>query len=111
MTYDEIGVTDEPVKPNKGEPDQLKIKAHIEALETFIIRTKTPLTIGIQGSWGTGKTSLLKMLEYKFEENEKTPYKQIWINAWEHSLLSSPEETLIKIIEEIVSELDTDSGK
>ena len=66
MIYDEIGVTDEPVEPNKGEPDQLKIKAHIEALETFIIRTKTPLTIGIQGSWGTGKTSLLKMLEHKF---------------------------------------------
>ena len=39
------------------------------------------------------------------KNNDQVKYKQIWINAWEHSLLCSPEECLIKIINEIISEL------
>ena len=39
-------------------------------------------------------------------------YKQIWVNAWEHSLLCSPEESLIKIINQIIEELiDADETK
>ena len=59
------------------------------------------MTIGIQGEWCSGKTSLLNSIHYDLEKNLK--YQQIWINAWEHSLLSSPEESLLKIINEIIS--------
>ena len=38
-------------------------------------------------------------------ENE---YRQILTNSWELSILRSPEETLIKVIEEIVDELVQD---
>ena len=48
------------------------------------------MTIGIQGEWGSGKTSLLNSL--KGELSEDSTYRQIWINSWEKSLLSTPEE-------------------
>jgi predicted KAP-like P-loop ATPase len=41
---------------------------------------KSPLTIGIHGRWGSGKTSLMKMLEEKFGGHEDV--KTIWFNAW-----------------------------
>ena len=44
--------------------------------------------------------SLINSIYHYFENKEK--YKQIWINSWESSLLSTPEESLLKIINEIV---------
>ena len=42
--------------------DQLSLLPYARALKTFIEDCPTPMTIGIQGDWGTGKTSLLNML-------------------------------------------------
>ncbi len=98
-----VGIIDEPVQP--GEKDSLDIGRHATALSKFIASTTTPITIGIQGEWGSGKTSLINSIYHYFENKEK--YKQIWINSWESSLLSTPEESLLKIINEIIEELLT----
>ena len=50
----------------------------LEAINDF--DAENPLTIGIHGSWGSGKTSLMKMLEGRFEEDKSV--KTIWFNAW-----------------------------
>ena len=96
-----VGIVDEP-NPGSSE-DTLDIDRHATALTDFIKYTTTPMTIGIQGEWGSGKTSLLNSIYYSLENDGQ--YKQIWINSWEHSLLSSPEETLIKIINAILHEM------
>jgi len=96
-----IGIIDEP-NP-KGNEDKLGIKQHASALIKFIKYTPTPITIGIQGEWGSGKTSLLNSIFYDLEKDGV--YKQIWINSWENSLLSTPEEALLNIINEIIKEM------
>ena len=45
-------------------------------------KDKTPLTIGIHGSWGSGKTSLMKMLEMRLNDKNDDTFKLIWFNAW-----------------------------
>lgn len=96
-----IGIVDE---PNPGdEDDKLGIERHANALTEFIKSTSTPMTIGIQGEWGSGKTSLLNSIHHALEENGN--FKQIWINSWEHSLLTTPSEALLKIINEIIQEM------
>ena len=109
-------------KEKLNNPDTLKTGKYAESLAHFIRKCATPLTIGIQGEWGSGKTSLLNMIREEIEEEvdsftylpsggkkSKTVeakgneiYKSIWINTWEHSLLKSPEECLLSIIEEII---------
>jgi|LGVF01.1.fsa_nt_gb hypothetical protein len=42
--------------------------------------TESPLTIGIHGKWGSGKTSLMRMLEKRFGDDKGV--KTIWFNAW-----------------------------
>ncbi len=98
---DVSGIVDMPVR--SGDPDNLDIIRYALSLIQFIEKTNTPLTIGIQGEWGSGKTSLLNFIHDSLENSGKS--KQIWINSWESSLLSTPEETLIKIINEIINEL------
>ena len=96
-----IGIIDEPVQP--GAQDNLDINIHSKSLIDFISETSTPITVGIQGEWGSGKTSLINSI-YHYFDDQKT-VKQIWINSWEFSLLSTPEESLLKISELILFQL------
>ena len=112
-----VGIVDQALEV--GGSDDLDISAYHEALVDFIKKTDTPMTIGVQGEWGSGKTSLLNQIwsklkvsneEHKDDEN----FLQIWVNSWEHSLLCSPEECLLKIVNEIIQELleaDVDKNK
>ena len=110
-----VGIVDKALPG--GEEESLKIGSHINALTKFIQDTATPMTVGIQGDWGSGKTSLCNQIFSRLENasnnnDDGVKYKQIWVNAWEHSLLCSPEESLIKIINQIIEELiDADDTK
>ena len=110
-----VGIVDEALR--QGGDDALKISSYKDALVDFVKRTDTPMTIGVQGEWGSGKTSLLNQIWndleiFNKEDDSIDDFKQIWINSWEHSLLCSPEECLMKIINEIIFELlDADTDK
>jgi phospholipase C len=49
--------------------DMLGYEAYADAIATFIRHpdTEPPLTIGIKGQWGSGKTSLMRMVEQKLD--------------------------------------------
>lgn len=121
-----ISVIDEPVKSvlnNDGEvkrrdslserenPDKLGTGRYAQTLAEFIRDCDTPITIGVQGEWGSGKTSILNMIREDIEEQEIKKekgdqyFKCIWVNTWEHSLLKTPELCLLSIIEEIIDEI------
>ena len=61
-----VGIVDEALKP--GNEDALKISSYRESLVDFIKRTDTPMTIGVQGEWGSGKTSLLNQIWNQLED-------------------------------------------
>ena len=96
-----IGIVDE--ANAGGNKDDLGVETHTNSLIRFISNTSTPITVGIQGEWGSGKTSLINSIHHRFENEKKV--KQIWINSWEYSLLSTPEETLLKIVNRIIDEM------
>jgi predicted KAP-like P-loop ATPase len=54
-----IGIIDQPHKDISN--DLLNIFPHAESLSIFIKECDTPITIGIQGEWGSGKTSLMHL--------------------------------------------------
>jgi hypothetical protein len=106
LTY---GVVDEP-NPESSE-DLLGLEKYSTALSTFIADTNTPMTIGIQGEWGSGKTSLIHSIQSSLNKRGDV-YKQIWINAWEHCLLIDPEVALLNISTEIIDKmLSADEGR
>ena len=96
-----IGIIDEPI--SESSKDNLDLSIHANSLIKYIEETDTPITIGIQGEWGSGKTSLINSINHVLSQNPR--YKQIWINSWEYSLLSTPEESLMKIVSKIIKEL------
>ena len=53
-------ITDSPI--SKLEEDFLNIEKYSKSLSRFIQSSDTPITIGLQGEWGTGKTSLMSLI-------------------------------------------------
>lgn len=52
--------------------DQFGIQKYIEGVSQFISECATPMTIAIQGSWGSGKDSIMEMLS----DNLKKTYQE-----------------------------------
>ena len=93
-------IVDKPKESNQG--DLLEIEKYTNGLIKFIESSATPITIGVQGEWGSGKTSLLNTIREDLCDKTGSKHYAVWINTWEYSLLSNPDETLIKIIIKII---------
>jgi hypothetical protein len=93
-------ITDKPIENNAD--DKLKMSRYGNVLSNFIKASDTPLTVGLQGEWGTGKTSMLYMLLEHFKsENIATS----WVNTWEYSMFRTPGETTPAILKGMLTNL------
>lgn len=68
--------------------DALGFEPYVRALVNMILDsgTDTPLTIGIFGPWGSGKTSLMRMVEDGITQGavKDDPYPTVWFDAWKY---------------------------
>jgi formylglycine-generating enzyme required for sulfatase activity len=91
--------------------------------------TRTPLTIGVHGEWGSGKTTLMRRLQAKLDETKdwKTkppsfvtvdergpafeatfrPCKTVWFNAWKYG---REEALFVALIEEVLRQMRRDGA-
>ena len=102
-------LSDRPVEAKND--DLLANDRYAAALAKFVQNADTPLTVGIQGGWGTGKTSLLNLLAYHFRSSQRCLV--VPVNAWEHSLFSSvnSSEVVLSLLQGLVDELRTSIEK
>lgn len=108
-------VIDQPVtlsnRENLSEKDKFGISKYELALTRFINQADTPLTIALQGEWGSGKTSLMNLLKYHLCEDDNASFYSVWINTWQHSIMSDPEDAIVGILQSIIYQLGNASNK
>ena len=81
--------------------DLLYYEAIAKTVVTLIRKTPdAPVTIGVHGDWGAGKSSVLKMLERAFAEDDRVLC--LWFNGW---TFEGFEDAKTVVIETIVDEL------
>ena len=85
--------------------DLFGIQVYQNALIKYIKLTDTPITIALQGEWGSGKTSLMNLLRYNLCDVDNAPYYPIWINTWQYSLMKTPAQAIISILEGIINQI------
>jgi hypothetical protein len=93
-------ITDKPIQSQAA--DLLSVEHYAQALKDFILEGNTPLTIGMQGEWGTGKTSLMHLVK---ELLDKEHTATAWVNTWEYSLFKSAEETTPAVLKGMLERL------
>ncbi|REJ54089.1 MAG: serine/threonine-protein kinase pkn1 [Microcystis aeruginosa DA14] len=61
--------------------DALGFEPYVIAIAEFLLheQTQPPLTLSVEGEWGSGKSSFMKMLE---EYLRKKGGRTVWFNAW-----------------------------
>jgi len=79
---------------------RLKRTEDAERINKIIENSEGGFTLAINGEWGVGKTTFLKMWEADLKSKE---YTTIYLNAWEHDISSEP---LICILGELCKLLD-----
>jgi len=82
--------------------DKIDIINFAESIAGFISTCETPMTIGLQGDWGTGKTSLMNMIKCYLPKNN---FYKIDVNTWHYSMFRQDEYLGIVIIKSLVDEL------
>lgn len=65
---------------------------------------ETPITIGIHGKWGTGKTFLLKMIETKLRERG---IKTVWFSSWRYN---QEEELWVALLQSVLNQMSEQSS-
>ncbi|MEY2793792.1 MAG: hypothetical protein RJA76_1784 [Bacteroidota bacterium] len=88
---------------SKKEDDLLKVEKYSIALSNFISNSDTPITIGLQGEWGTGKTSLMALL---YEDFNQRSIACSWVNTWEYSMFRGPNETTPGVLKAMMEKLE-----
>lgn len=90
------GLTDE-----AATVDLFNINKHLDVLSRFIKACNTPMTISIQGSWGSGKISIMKMVEHEIEKD----VIPVFFNAWQFSQFDLGNSLAFSMIKVLLNKL------
>ena len=95
-----FGNTDKPVE--KIENDTFGVGVYVDGLCNFILNCDSPMTISIQGDWGSGKTSMMNMIKEKISDK----VHPIWFNTWQFSQFQMQNELTLSMLCALLAELD-----
>ncbi|MDH4137500.1 MAG: SUMF1/EgtB/PvdO family nonheme iron enzyme [Anaerolineae bacterium] len=120
---------DEPV--GRGETAYFQFEHYADTFARIIAArdTRTPLTIGVHGEWGSGKTTLMRRIQAKLDETKNwtteapsfvsvdergsafeekfRPCKTVWFNAWKYG---REEALFVALIEEVLRQMRRDGA-
>jgi hypothetical protein len=84
---------------NLEKNDLLGTKPYVNTLLEVIKKADAPFTIGLFGGWGTGKSSIIKTIEEKYNEDQSSRTKVFVYDAWKYSKDSFRRTFILKIKE------------
>jgi hypothetical protein len=67
---------------NLNNEDLLEAKKYAQTLQNIVEKAKTPLTVGIFGEWGSGKSSIINTVKNSLETNQQIKF--ITYDAWKY---------------------------
>lgn len=76
-----------PDQPITADKERDVLFGHLDIadnLRKIIINCPVPFTIGLFGKWGSGKTTILNMLEKKLQDNKKK-FAVVYFDAWKYA--------------------------
>ena len=87
--------------------DKLHFDSIVRSLFEFLTDpdTKPPVVVGINGPWGSGKSSVMGMLDSELRATGR--FRSVWINAWRYD---KEDQVLAALLQRIARELTRGIG-
>ncbi|HIV55023.1 MAG TPA: KAP family NTPase [Candidatus Anaerobiospirillum stercoravium] len=85
--------------------DLLGMEVYRNAVIDYISRSDTPFSIALVGEWGCGKTSIMNAIYDSLCKYNHPPYYGIWINTWQFSLMTQPQQAIISMLQSMVDQI------
>lgn len=99
------GFTDKPTSTLNE--DAFGVQQYIAGLNEFIIECYTPMTIAIQGDWGSGKTSMMNMIREQLGDRVITT----WFNTWQYSQFNMGDALAVSFLSRLIADLEIEKEK
>lgn len=94
-------------RPSKT--DILNISNHIHGLANFLVECATPMTISIQGKWGSGKSCIMRQVKEKIEDEKGRDVFHLWIDTWQFSQFPFDDKLSIIILNQLIAKIDQEA--
>lgn len=110
---DRVGHSDRPL--DRLEQDSLGLGLYAQGLSEFIRYCDTPFTVAVQGDWGTGKTSLMRMVDGLLAPKTPAPgqprIETVWFQTWQYSQFGSMAALPVSLLAKLLQCLNPDPGR
>lgn len=90
-------------KENPFENCKLNRQIYASILSDIISSYREGFVLSINGQWGSGKTTFVKMWEQQLKNND---YKTLYFNAWENDLLTDPSVAILGELKKLLYKND-----
>lgn len=108
-SYDMNFLSDDPIASD--EEDAFQHTEYVDALERILTSVEEPWHIGIFGKWGSGKTSIIRLLFNRITERDiGRETVCIEFDAWKHAENSIRTELLLTLDRELGNHADKNGG-
>ena len=81
--------------------DLFDVQSYVDGLVKFIKNCVTPMTVSIQGDWGSGKTSMMNMIRQELGESVFS----IWFNTWQYSQFNLGDDLALSFLGALMKDL------
>jgi hypothetical protein len=82
----------------KEKDDQFKHIDYVKVLKDILLRSETPINIGLYGRWGVGKSSILSMLKEQIEKPDLSQqFRYLYVDTWKLSPQTLKQEVLVEL--------------
>ncbi|MFD3584303.1 P-loop NTPase fold protein [Streptomyces sp. NPDC058683] len=96
-------LTDNPISDFAD--DAFHFEPYVDVLHSAVEQaTPLPLTVGVFGSWGTGKSSFLRLWQRRLEDRQ---VRTIWFNPWKYD---RKVEVWAALLHTILAEMEDEEG-
>ncbi len=75
--------------------DKLGTEEQQKGLVEFMRHCSTPMTIAVQGDWGTGKTSMMQLLKNQLDDISGST---LWFPTWQFAVLGEQDRLLMDLL-------------
>ncbi len=101
-----MGIRDVPIA--RTSDDDLELGRYADALGRFVLGCDTPITVGIQGDWGSGKTSIMNLVEEFVKAKGRV--LTITVNTWQYAQVSTSETLPLVLLQGLQRKVIKDKG-